>query len=62
VKVKHSYRACAIPYLAATLESCGKDLMPYTLLTNQGVKVEIDDVVNVDRNSRKVITSSGNSY
>jgi NADPH-dependent 2,4-dienoyl-CoA reductase/sulfur reductase-like enzyme len=53
---------CAIPYLAATLESCDKDLMPYALLTNQGAKVVIDDVVNVDRNSKKVITASGNSY
>ena len=53
---------CAIPYLAATLESCDKDLMPYALLTNQGVKVVIDDVIDVDRNSRKVITFSGNSY
>jgi len=53
---------CAIPYLAATLESCDKGLMPYALLTNQGVKVVIDDVVNVDRNSKKVITASGNSY
>jgi len=53
---------CAIPYLAATLESCDKDLMPYALLTSQGVKVVIDDVIDVDRNSRKVITSSGNSY
>jgi len=53
---------CAIPYLAATLESCDKDLMPYALLTNQGVKVVIDDVVNVDRNSKKVITASANSY
>ena len=53
---------CAIPYLAATLESCDKDLMPYTLLINQGVKVVIDNVVDVDRNSKKVITASGNSY
>jgi NADPH-dependent 2,4-dienoyl-CoA reductase/sulfur reductase-like enzyme len=53
---------CAIPYLAATLESCDKDLMPYALLTNQGVKVVIDNVVDVDRKSKKVITASGNSY
>jgi NADPH-dependent 2,4-dienoyl-CoA reductase/sulfur reductase-like enzyme len=53
---------CGIPYLAATLESCDKGLMPYALLTNQGVKVVIDDVVDVDRNSKKVITASGNSY
>ena len=53
---------CGIPYLAATLESCDKDLMPYALLTNQGVKVVIDEVVDVDRNGKKVITASGNSY
>ncbi|MGB9717562.1 MAG: FAD-dependent oxidoreductase [Thermoproteota archaeon] len=53
---------CAIPYLAATLESCDKDLMPYALLSNQGVKVVIDDVVDVDRNNKKVVTASGNSY
>lgn len=53
---------CGIPYLAATLESCDKDLMSYQLIINQGVKVLIDNVVDVDRNNKKVITASGNSY
>ncbi|MEM0076587.1 MAG: FAD-dependent oxidoreductase [Thermoproteota archaeon] len=53
---------CAIPYLAATIESCNKDLMPYPLITDQGVKVIIDDVTNIDRNNKKVITASGGSY
>ncbi|WP_233437701.1 NAD(P)/FAD-dependent oxidoreductase [Candidatus Korarchaeum cryptofilum] len=53
---------CGIPYLAATIESCDKNLMPYSLLTSQGVEVVIDEVVDIDRNSKIVITASGNSY
>lgn len=53
---------CAIPYLAATIESCDKDLMPYPLIVNQGVKVVIDEVVDVDRKNKKVVTASGSSY
>lgn len=53
---------CAIPYVAFTIDSCDKMLIPYDDLRKLGVDIVIDEVVDVDRKGKRVITASGKSF
>ena len=53
---------CAIPYLAATIEACDRNLLPDKPLKDLGVEVVEDRVTEIDRSSKVVRTASGASY
>ena len=53
---------CAIPYVPHLIESCDKALLPYDSLAKLGVDIVADEVVDVDRKSKRVITASGKAY
>jgi len=53
---------CAIPYLASTIETCNRNLLPDKPLLDLGIKIITDEVVKIDRESRTVITKSGATY
>jgi len=53
---------CAIPYVAFTIDSCDKMLMPYDVLRKLGVDIVVDEVVDVDRKGKRVVTASGKSF
>ncbi|MFA6682092.1 MAG: FAD-binding protein, partial [Sphaerochaeta sp.] len=46
-KEKQVLIPCGIPYLFGTLEDTSKDIMPDKLLTNVGVEVVIDELVDI---------------
>ena len=53
---------CAIPYVAFTIDSCDKALLSYDALRRIGVDVVVDEVVDVDREGKRVVTASGKSF
>ena len=58
-KENHVVVPCGIPYLFGSLESSEKNLIPDTGLATAGIKIKIDEVVDIDKNKKICITSNG---
>jgi NADH oxidase (H2O2-forming) len=52
---------CGIPYMFGTLDSAEKNLIPDQILTKNNINLLIDEASIIDRDSKTVITSSGNN-
>lgn len=52
---------CGIPYIFGTVGSPDKNVIPDGLLSNNGIELVIDEVVNIDRATKTVKTASGES-
>jgi len=50
---------CGIPYIFGSLGSSDKNVVPDAVLTNKGIKIEIDEVVSVDQNKKVCSTAKG---
>ena len=50
---------CGIPYIFGSLGSSDKNVIPDTVLTNKGIKIEIDEIVSIDQNKKICNTASG---
>jgi len=50
---------CAIPYLAATLETCDKNILPDEPLKKLGVEIVVDEVLGIDRENKTIETAKG---
>uniref|UniRef100_A0A7C2ZS33 FAD-dependent oxidoreductase n=1 Tax=Ignisphaera aggregans TaxID=334771 RepID=A0A7C2ZS33_9CREN len=53
---------CAIPYTIATIDSPAKILGSYASLKSQGIELVTDNVVDIDRGRKTVVTASGACY
>jgi len=53
---------CGIPYIFSRLDSADKDIMGDAPLKSLGVNIVVDEVVDVDRENKVVITKSGAKY
>jgi len=53
---------CGIPYIFGTLDSAEKNLIPDQILTNNNINLVIDKVSLVNRDSKKIFTSSGKNF
>ncbi len=43
---------CGIPYMFETLDSSEKNIIPDTILENAGIKLKIDEIVNIDQKNK----------
>ena len=43
---------CGIPYVFGSLESCDKDIIPDTILSNAGVRLKIGEVISIDHEDK----------
>jgi NADPH-dependent 2,4-dienoyl-CoA reductase/sulfur reductase-like enzyme len=50
---------CGIPYLFGSLESSEKNIIPDTVLTSQGIKIKVDEVVDIDKKKKICSTADG---
>jgi len=50
---------CGIPYIFGSLGSSDKNVVPDAVLTNKGIKIEVDEVVSVDQNKKVCSTAKG---
>ncbi len=50
---------CGIPYIFGSLGSSDKNVIPDAALTNNGIKIEIDEVVSVDQDKKVCTTATG---
>ncbi len=50
---------CGIPYIYGTVNSPENNLIPDGVLTNNGIELLVDEAKAIDRENRKVLTSSG---
>ncbi len=54
---------CAIPYIFGnTLGNSDKDIVPATIITNSGIELEYDDIVDVDSANKIATGASGKNY
>ena len=53
---------CAIPYVVKTIESLDRALLPFDSLRKLGVDIVVDEVVDVDRKEKIVVTASGKRF
>lgn len=58
-KEKQVVVPCGIPYLFGSLDSSDKNLIPDTGLTNAGIKINIDEVVDIDKKKKICNTAKG---
>ena len=58
-KEKKVFVPCGIPYIFGSLESSDQNLIPDSILENAGVKLQIDEVVSIDQESKVCTTASG---
>lgn len=62
-KNKEALVPCAIPYtLGNTLGSCDKNIMPNSKITESGVELIFDEIVDVDFEKKSAIGANGDSY
>ncbi len=50
---------CGIPYIFGTVGSPQKDLIPDTVLEKNDIRLLVDEVVGIDRASRRITTADG---
>ncbi len=50
---------CGIPYIFGSLGSSDKNIVPDAVLTNKGIKIEVDEVISIDQNEKVCITAKG---
>jgi len=50
---------CGIPYIFGSLGSSDKNIVPDAVLTNKGIKIEVDEVISIDQNEKVCITARG---
>jgi len=50
---------CGIPYIFGSLGSSDKNIVPDAVLTNKGIKIEVDEVISIDQNKKVCITAKG---
>ncbi|MEA3454247.1 MAG: FAD-dependent oxidoreductase [Candidatus Caldatribacteriota bacterium] len=50
---------CGIPYIFGSLGSSDKNIVPDAVLTNKGIKIEIDEVISIDQNKKVCSTAKG---
>jgi len=50
---------CGIPYIFGSLEESEKDLIPDAVLKDNGIKLKIDEAVNVDQDKKICTTKDG---
>lgn len=58
-KEKQVLIPCGIPYIFGTVKSPEKNLIPDALLEKNGIELMIAEVTQIDRESRRIETSSG---
>jgi len=58
-KEKQVIVPCGIPYVFGTLGSCDKNLVPDTALENMGIKIKIDEVVDINQEKKICKTADG---
>jgi len=50
---------CGIPYIFGSLGSSDKNVIPDAVLTNKGIKIEVDEVISIDQNEKVCSTAKG---
>ncbi len=50
---------CGIPYMFETLESSEKNIIPDAILENAGIRLKIDEVINIDQENKICKTIKG---
>jgi NADPH-dependent 2,4-dienoyl-CoA reductase/sulfur reductase-like enzyme len=50
---------CGIPYIFGSLGSSNKNVIPDAVLTNKGIKIEVDEVISIDQNEKVCSTAKG---
>ena len=50
---------CAIPYIPATLKTIDKDFLPEGPLMDAGVEILVDEVIEIDRERKIILTTGG---
>ena len=50
---------CGIPYIFGSLGSSDKNIVPDAVLTNKGIKIEVDEVISIDQNKKVCSTAKG---
>ena len=58
-KEKQVLIPCGIPYIFGTVGTCEKNLIPDGVLQKNGIEFLVDEVTDIDRGKRSVITASG---
>ncbi len=58
-KEKEVLIPCGIPYIFGTLENSDQDVIPDTILSKDGVHLEIDEVISVNRKDKIARTVNG---
>ena len=58
-KEKQVVVPCGIPYIFGSLDSSSKNLIPDAVLENSGIKLKVDEAVEVDKEKKIVKTSDG---
>lgn len=53
---------CSVPYIVETIGSTDSCIIPDTVLTEPGVKLVIDELIEIDRGRKVVKTASGREY
>jgi NADPH-dependent 2,4-dienoyl-CoA reductase/sulfur reductase-like enzyme len=43
---------CGIPYIFGSLDSSDKNIMPDNLLSDKGIKIKVDEIVDIDTNKK----------
>ena len=50
---------CGIPYIFGSLGSSDKNIVPDAVLTDKGIKIEVDEVISIDQNEKVCSTAKG---
>ena len=58
-KEKQVLIPCGIPYIFGTVGTCEKNLIPDGVLQKNGIEFLVDEVTDIDRGKRSVITAGG---
>ncbi|MCD6482954.1 MAG: FAD-dependent oxidoreductase [Candidatus Aenigmarchaeota archaeon] len=53
---------CGIPYVFGTLKDVDKDTIPNKVLESSSIDLLVDEVIRIDRSSKKLITKSGKEF
>jgi len=58
-KVKNSVIPCGIPYMVASLKNPEDNKLGYESLKKNGIETMVDEVIEIDRENKKIKTKSG---
>lgn len=52
---------CGIPYIFGTVGTPEKNLIPDSMVVNNGIELIIDEVIDIDRNGKSVCTQNSSA-